>query len=205
MIYEEAQWLEWMDTISDDDLVVIDDFLAPHTLEEVHTFFDTKIEKNGFRKATIGADHHAKSEIRGDHIYWLDPKIDLDMSSFFDISDEMIQGFNRYCYLSLKASEFHLASYPIGSFYKQHVDQIEGSNNRVITILLYLNKDYQTIDEGALRVHGKDSYQDIAPINNRCVIFKSDKILHEVLVTKKIRRSLTGWLLYNPSSIDQFV
>jgi SM-20-related protein len=201
MIYTEARWLEWIDVIAKDDYVVIDDFLSIELLGKIHLFFEQRVEINDLRKASIGRGMNEQeiNSVRGDYIYWLDRSIDTSLELFFEISDEMILYFNRYCYLNLKSSEFHIAEYPVGSFYKQHVDQFVGSKNRMITFLLYLNKDWIESDEGKLGIHENGERTDIAPINNRCIMFKSEKILHEVLPTNSIRRSLTGWLLYNPS------
>lgn len=199
MTYNEEQWLQWIDTISEHNFVVIDNFFTEELLAAVHLLFDQKVQLNDFKKASIGkgASMQEINSVRGDYIYWLDRDIDTPIESFFEIGDEMIKYFNRYCYLNLKSSEFHLAEYPVGSFYKQHLDQFNGTNNRMITFLLYLNKEWISTDEGQLRIHENGLHQDISPINNRCLIFKSDKVMHEVLPTNSIRKSLTGWLLYN--------
>lgn len=207
MKHSEEQWLKWMDTIADQDYVVVEEFFDLPLLSSIHDFFDQKIDEDDFRKAAIGpGDASLKiPEIRGDYIYWLDHQKDPELQSFFDFGEEMIYAFNRYCFLSLKASEFHLAQYPVGSFYKNHIDQFDGRNNRMITFLLYLNKDWQKGYGGELRIHLGDQNIDIEPINNRCIIFASDKILHEVLPTNIVRRSLTGWLLHKPSILGSIL
>lgn len=197
-----------MDTIAEQDYVVIDNFLSVSLLESIHHFFDRKIAEDDFEKAAIGtgALKQRVPDIRGDYIYWLDEENDVNLTDFFLLSQEMITAFNRYCYLSLKSSEFHLAEYPIGSYYKKHLDQFDGRSNRIITFLLYLNKNWQEGDGGELRIELIDNKSlDIAPINNRCVLFKSDQLMHEVLPTQIIRRSLTGWLLHKPSVIGSLL
>lgn len=196
-----------MDEIGEKDFVVIDEFLDPIVLATIHTFFNKKISENDFKKAAIGTgiSEQKTAEIRGDYTYWLKRDTDTSLNAFFEIGDDIIFAFNKYCYLSLKASEFHLAEYPIGSFYKPHRDQFEGSNNRIITFLLYLNKDWGKGDGGELRIHTSADKIDISPHNNRCVLFNSEKVLHEVLPTNTVRRSLTGWLLYNPSVLGRIL
>jgi SM-20-related protein len=201
MIYNEAQWLLWMDVLAEDDFVIIDDFLSLSLLADIQSFFDLKLSQNIFTKAAVGqgSDRQEIATVRGDFVYWLNREIDLPLAVFFDLGDEMILNFNQHCFLNLKSSEFHLAEYPTGSFYKKHMDQFEGSSNRLITFLLYLNENWVSSDEGQLRIYSDGGiHRDIAPINNRCLLFKSDKILHEVLPTTSKRRSLTGWLLYQP-------
>ena len=68
-------------------------------------------------------------------------------------------------------------------------------------MIVYLNEDWKTGDGGELKIYLADKDALIEPIKNRCVIFKSDTLEHEVLVTNKSRFSLTGWLLYQPSSV----
>jgi len=43
-------------------------------------------------------------------------------------------------------------------------------------------------------IHQNDDSQAISPTNGKTVFFKSDELLHEVLITNKRRMSVTGWL-----------
>lgn len=93
-----------------------------------------------------------------------------------------------------------------GAFYTRHYDNprmLDGGvdNLRRVTILLYVNEDWDEAKYGGqLRLHLKSqSTYDVtvAPLANRCVIFFSDLIEHEVLPShggKKKRLALTVWL-----------
>ena len=60
----------------------------------------------------------------------------------------------------------------------------------------------KTGDGGELRIFRENNADLIVePLAGRAVIFKSNVIEHEVLVTNKSRYSLTGWLLYQPTSV----
>jgi SM-20-related protein len=48
-------------------------------------------------------------------------------------------------------------------------------------------------DGGELLIH-KNNNQIITPTQGKTVFFKSDELLHEVLVTQTTRMSITGWL-----------
>ena len=61
-------------------------------------------------------------------------------------------------------------------------------------MIMYLNVDWQTVDGGELCIYHKDDTQVIAPMNGKCVFFKSDELEHEVLLINKPRMSITGWL-----------
>ena len=102
------------------------------------------------------------------------------------------------------------ACYPGGgSFYRRHFDNprnlADGIDNlRRITILLYLNEDWPAEQEGSSSTQGGElrlllrspEYFEVnvAPIANRCVVFFSDLIEHEVLPTSLQRIAMTVWL-----------
>jgi len=201
--FPEEKWINWVDVLSENDFLIIDEFISDDMYHLIRSFFHTQLKEDEFRKAAIGAqsDRQIKSSIRGDFIYWLYRDRDKELLAFFDLIDEVLQKLNRYCFLSLSGSEFHLAYYPKGTHYEKHVDQFRGRNNRLISLILYLNEGWKKGDGGELKIFREDGPVLIEPIAKRCVIFKSDVIEHEVLTTKVDRYSLTGWLLHAPSSL----
>lgn len=203
MFKTENEYLYIIDELAANDFVVVNDFLPNDIFESIKVHFDECVEAEKFEKAGIGAfaDNTIKSEIRGDYTFWLDKKKDIKIKGYFEMADELMAIINRYCYLSLKDYEFHLAQYPIGSFYKKHLDQFKSRNNRMITIIIYLNEAWSDGDGGELNMYLVDKELKIPPIANRCVLFKSDTILHEVLPTNIIRKSLTGWFLHKPKVV----
>jgi SM-20-related protein len=103
--------------------------------------------------------------------------------------------------LSLAGYEFHYAHYPERTFYKRHVDQFKDRSNRLITFILYLNDGWSPGDGGELMIYKGDQEIKVEPIMNRCVLFKTEGLEHEVLLSNTSRFSLTGWLLYQPSGV----
>ena len=198
--FSEDTWINWVDQLSEDNYLVIDDFIEDQELDVFLSYFQESLEEDDFKPAGIGTgqDFQLKREIRGDKIKWLDRSKDLELTRFFERVDETIGVLNRYCYLSLSGSEFHMAHYPQGTFYKRHLDQFNSRSNRLISVILYLNKNWQEGDGGELKVFLNGEERTIAPIAKRCVIMRSDKVEHEVMITNKDRYSLPGWLLYQP-------
>jgi SM-20-related protein len=195
-------WEEQMDLLAQQDYVVIDHFFNSKELTSAHHFFEQKQDEGAFAKAAIGASGTEKiiREIRGDYTYWLERDRDTELHAVFDVLDEVKSVFNRLLFLSLADYEFHLAHYPEGSFYKKHLDQFEGRKNRMISVIVYLNKGWKDGDGGELRIHSKgEDAIDIAPLENRCVMFRSDTLFHEVLTSNTSRKSITGWMLYQPA------
>ena len=97
--------------------------------------------------------------------------------------------------LSLKDFEVHMTVYPIGSFYKRHLDQFKKDDHRKLSVILYLNNDWQDSHGGQLRMYFPGQTKDFLPLAGRLVIFRSDEIEHEVLPATRERLSITGWVL----------
>ncbi len=191
-----------MDELAAQDYVVIDDFIDNNLYKEIKNFLLKKIDD--FDQAGIGAldQNIIKKSIRGDKTYWLNKDRDTELNDFWDLLAETKSTLNRYCYLSLSGDEFHLAHYPSGGFYARHLDQFDGRNNRMISMIIYLNENWQPGDGGQLEILDKNrELQLVDPIAKRCVLFKSDKVPHAVLKSFKDRYSLTGWLLYQPTNL----
>lgn len=203
MNYSEDQWLMWMDRLAEDDYVIVDDFISDEMYREIMDFFHQKEASDDLKKAGIGAqaDFQVKAEIRGDFIYWLDENRDTELSPFLELMDDLTQSLKRFCYLSLSGREFHIAKYPTGSFYHRHLDQFQERSNRQITVLIYLNENWQKGNGGELVIYKDGQEILVEPIAKRLLLFKSDIIEHEVLTTNVPRYSLTGWLLHQPAGI----
>ena len=166
-------------------------------------FFREAEERNHLKKAGIGAsgEFQINSSVRGDFIHWLDKERDTELRPVFDIIDDLVHKLKRFCFLSLSGSEFHIAKYPKGSHYNRHLDQFNERSNRQITVLIYLNEEWKKGDGGELVIYKDDEEIVVEPLARRLLLFKSDKIEHEVLTTNVSRYSLTGWLLKQPQSI----
>jgi SM-20-related protein len=203
MSYSEKQWLEWMDLLSEDDYLIIDDFISDELYEKIMLFFNEAEEADHLRKAGIGSmdEFQVDRSIRGDVIYWLDKERDQKLESFFCLMDELMLALRRYCFFSLSGSEFHIAKYPAGTHYERHLDQFSERSNRQITVLIYLNRNWKDGDGGELKMYVENETYLVKPVAKRLLLFKSGSIEHEVLKTNVPRYSLTGWLLHQPSGL----
>ena len=136
--------------------------------------------------------------VRKDKIYWLDRSHqNIHENLFFDLIDEFVLYLNSTCYTGITGYEFHYALYESGSFYKKHLDQFQNDSRRVYSMIMYLNTDWQVSDGGELCIHHTNHIQSIAPINGKSVFFKSNELVHEVLLTHVPRMSITGWFKVN--------
>jgi SM-20-related protein len=205
-IHTEEQWVQWIDELAQEGFVCIDNFFpiseVTHFLQFLHS------HKTRFTKAGIGAldEHTIRHDIRGDHTYWLDRQRDTSLNSLWQMIDDALYIFNRYCYLSLSGFEFHLANYPPTAHYAKHLDQFNNRSNRIITVVIYLNTDWQAEDGGELELFlPHESSVIIEPIAGRAILFKSADIPHQVLKANKNRYSISGWLLRHPSALGKFI
>lgn len=133
--------------------------------------------------------------IRSDSIYWLDKKHNNAFENeFFAQIEEFIKYLNTSCYAGITGYEFHYSLYQSGDFYLKHLDQFKNNHSRKYSMISYLNSNWEESDGGELLIHQLDNNQKISPTQGKTVFFKSDELVHEVLVTKNTRMSITGWL-----------
>jgi len=170
-------------------------FLDSKALKEMTGFFEE--HKNSFAAARVGKDRTRDESIRGDYTFWLDP---LDPPEAFKSTRDFLEGLksevNQKFFLGLKQFEFHLALYPQGAFYRKHSDQFENSSSRALTFIFYLNESWSPADGGELIFYDKNDevLATICPSPGTFVTFFSADFPHEVLASKKDRKSLTGWI-----------
>ena len=189
-----------IDSFISDKVGVTTNFLNAPLAAQLSNNLTTLYADNQFKNAGTGNDTVVSHDklMRSDMIYWLDKKHnDQYENAFFDLMDQFVLYLNEACYTGITGYEFHYALYDTGSFYKKHLDQFRTNDSRKYSLISYLNTDWKKEDGGELCIHHAGSLQHIAPENGTTVFFKSNELLHEVLLTNKPRLSITGWLKVN--------
>lgn len=155
-----------------------------------------KAYQDDFVSAGIGRndDHQLKHDIRRDEISWIEGDTP-PTQSFLQTMQALQDALNRDAFLGLRRFEAHYAHYPPGGFYKKHLDAFRGQRNRLVTIVYYLNQQWQPKDGGHLRLYDENNQhlQDIEPVFNRLLVFMSESFPHEVLPCHRDRYSIAGW------------
>lgn len=149
-----------------------------------------------FHAAAVGsgAQRAVRRDVRGDETCWLFDSGSAAVREAQRRFETLRLVLNRELQLGLFEHEVHLARYPPGAFYARHLDRSAGSEKRIASTVLYLNKQWRAEDGGALRLHlTADTWLDFLPEAGRLVIFLSERFPHEVLTTHRERLSLTGW------------
>lgn len=144
-----------------------------------------------FRAA--GVQSGVISHIRSDHILWIDDQLPIAQHHLHALQ-QLSENLNQAFYLGIKEVEAHFACYNAGEFYALHRDNPQQKNDRVISTVFYLHEHWQADWGGQLHLQDKQNdWHIIKPQPNRLVIFQSD-LLHEVLLSKQQRLSITAWL-----------
>lgn len=157
----------------------------------------------GFVAAGVGRgpDNLTDQRIRSDSTRWITGETTAEQTWNQWLS-ALQQYLNRRLFLGLFSVESHFAHYAPGAYYERHLDAFIGKTNRVLTLVTYLNADWQASDGGELVIY-KDADdnlgQRVLPQMGTVVIFLSEEFPHEVLPAKADRYSIAGWFRVNAS------
>jgi SM-20-related protein len=181
------------DALAGPGWVVIPHFLPADALAELQHLAHAR--RAQFVAAGVGreAAHQVRQEIRGDAVLWVEND-DAEMAAANQRMSDLQQQLNRELYLGLAELEWHFARYPVGSFYRRHLDQHRDQDTRVVTVVQYLNDNWSESDGGQLRIYlDAENHIDVTPHGGTLVVFLSNQFEHEVLPAQRERLSLTGW------------
>ena len=190
-----------IDGILTDGYGVMDSFLSASEVAALSTCLRNRREAGQFRSAGIGNQQITiEIAVRGDEIMWLDEATATpEEAAFLQRIGQFVQYVNQTCYLGLRDYEFHYALYPIGRYYKRHLDRFRSDSRRKLSVVCYLNTDWQDDDGGQLTLYlpetdESERFVTVAPVGGRLVCFDSGQLEHEVMPATRERLSVTGWL-----------
>jgi len=184
-----------------------EDALPPEATAALAAELDRLEDEDRLRRAGIGreTDYQIDRDIRRDRIRWLNRE-SPEQAAFLDFATTLRTALNRRLFLGLFEFEAHFALYAEGAFYRTHYDSFRGAANRVVSLVAFLNPDWQPEHAGELVLYA-DAQRDnetaepvrIAPRAGTLALFMSEEIPHEVLPTRAPRRSIAGWFRLNTS------
>lgn len=193
-------------TLEEQGWAVSDDLVDATLAARLHGESRAAWEAGLFHPARIGRGEETAREsgIRGDSILWLDDAPAGQAGQDFQAWAAAFRAeLNSRYFLGLKREEFHFSHYPVGTAYKKHIDQHRGTLHRKISLVLYLNPEWDERDGGELAIHARDGgaagLHRVLPKRARLVVFRSDLVPHEVLPCHKTRWALTGWFRTDPA------
>lgn len=150
-----------------------------------------------FEPAGVGRGQQWQRNLqtRRDKIAWIEGASD-STRLWLKWTDDLRCYLNRRLYLGLFSFESHYAIYHPGDFYQTHVDAFRGSSNRTLSLVTYLNRDWQLDWGGQLRLYNDsatEAVQTVSPQLGTLVVFLSEDFPHEVLPATQTRYSVAGW------------
>jgi SM-20-related protein len=184
-------------------------YALPNDLTSLLLQHIVELPSENFKRAGVGRtkDHQVNDFIRTDEISWIIN--DSQASCAWLNWTESLQAYlNRRLFLGLFSFESHFAHYAKGDFYKKHKDAFRGEGNRVLSVVVYLNKHWLPSDGGELVIYDKKSPASsvvdnskitVIPSFGTIVVFLSEEFPHEVLPAKRDRYSIAGWFRLNNS------
>jgi SM-20-related protein len=150
--------------------------------------------RHGGAAAGRGQAYRRDAALRGDSIQWLESGAGEEAATRFLRAMQTLQrDLNRALLLGLDELEAHYAVYPAGTGYARHRDRFRDDDARVLSLVVYLNADWNERDGGELRLHLPDGARDVTPRRGTSVVFLSDEVEHEVLPARRERMSIAGW------------
>lgn len=171
--------------------------LLPSVAEALFAEIMVLEEAGCFKPAAIGHNQvqTVNRKIRSDQIFWLDKaQSSPALQAFWELAEGLRLALNQALFLGLESLEAHYALYEPGAYYARHRDRFRDQDTRQVSLVLYLNPNWQVGDGGELCLYHQGQTTEVCPRNNTLVCFLSD-MWHEVKVAKQKRCSLTGWYL----------
>jgi SM-20-related protein len=186
---------EWHAALFSGGLGIQDRFLPLARIRELIDCAARRFDRGDFGAARVGADERLqrREAVRGDRTCWLVEPLFAEERALLADLELLRLDFNRQGVLGLFDLELHYAWYPPGAGYIRHVDQLQGRDQRVVSLILYLNEAWRPEAGGELRMFDTDGFRDIEPIAGRLVCFLTAGREHAVLPTHLGRLSITGW------------
>lgn len=178
---------------------VIDNWLPDGLVTDLaHTCRSLAVNR-GLKPAGIGqgALRMEDERYRRTAMRWIEPPLTGAEETWLDHCGRLKTWLNEHLLLGLFDFECQYSVYPVGGYYRRHVDRFVADDRRTVSCVLYLNEEWVAADEGALRLYtdtdAVDPLLEVLPTRGRLVAFLSDRFPHEVLPTRRERLAIAGW------------
>lgn len=172
--------------------------LCQALLEQLHQLNTEAFEPAGIGRSQL---HQLDRAIRSDKIHWISRDHEAGRL-WLDWCDGLKTTINRQLFMGLFSFESHFAHYPPGASYQRHYDAFRGEANRVLSVVAYLNPEWQAHEGGALSLYANDEDRfglTVLPELGTVVVFLSEEFPHEVHASLCDRYSIAGWFRVNTS------
>jgi SM-20-related protein len=157
------------------------------------------IDNGALRDARVGRAGRAgqNTALRSDATLWLDDVPgDVAEADAVAAVHALRRALNQSLFVGAVDVELHYAHYPPGAFYAPHLDRFGDDDARIVSLIFYLNDDWQHANGGELVMYSaqREPLLRVLPRAGTMVAFLSERFPHEVLPATQRRLSLTGWM-----------
>ncbi len=186
------------------------DALPPGLADALADEIEDRVARAALAPAGIGRvqDHRVRHDIRMARTDWMTGETQAQRA-FLDWAEALREGLNQRLFLGLFDFEASFAAYPAGGFYDRHLDSFEGARNRVVSLIVYLNRNWLPGHGGALAIHAPGAGADEPPIARipprlgDAVFLLSERIPHAVEPTRVARHAIAAWWRVNQTRGDR--
>lgn len=182
--------------LSTTGIAVQDGYLDAAEVRALRDCLNERRRRGDFSEARIGRDTtlQRNSTVRGDWTCWLAEPLFAAERELLAGLEQLRMQLNQDLYLGLFELELHYAWYPPGAGYARHIDQARGCAARRLSLILYLNEDWQAWAGGELELcDDPGATRRLQPLGGRLVCFLSEGREHAVLAAHRDRFSISGW------------
>lgn len=204
--YDQNQLEQLITSLADRGFAVAENFVAPALVDRLIADCMAHEERGQMALAGVGRDeaNTLAERIRQVKSVWLDGASDGE-AAFLALAEHIRSAMNQRLYLGLFEFESQFLTYPPGGFYKRHIDSLQGTRNRIVSLVHYLNRDWQPGDGGELDIWTSRDDQGapaatVTPRAGTLVLMLSEEIPHAVRAANKTRRVIAGWFRLNAST-----
>lgn len=203
MLSEHINFFEYAATqIAEKGYCIFSDALPEHIAEALLQGLHED-NLSHFHQAGVGRsdDYVQNQDVRKDQIHWITEDTS-GAEPWLNWTKELMSYLNRRLFLGLFSFESHFSHYREGDFYRKHQDAFKGKSNRKLSLVTYLNADWQDSNGGELVIYTNNVLQPtlkVTPNFGTVVLFLSEEFPHEVLPSFADRYSVAGWYRVNPT------
>ena len=188
---------------------VVPSFLTPSTVRAVRADMSRLAEAGKFEEAGVGSGDSNRVAVEQRrcstcHLYPDEAAAelcgagdDVARQQLYDAIDSIRDSLSEFDDRPLVKTEGLYLDYPLGGFFKRHIDAAPPGLGldqewRRYSYLLYLN-DVQRGGELRLYTDESDGFVEVQPRAGTLVVFRSDLVEHEALETRQPRVAVAGW------------
>ena len=213
LVDDESSLFESLFELIANDVIDKGHSIRPYALPENLTALllqhITELPSENFKRAGIGRakEHTINDFIRTDEICWITGNSHAG-NAWIKWAGALQSYLNKRLFLGLFSFESHFSHYAKGDFYKKHKDAFKGEDNRVLSVVVYLNPNWSADDGGELVIYPAQSSSSVIVDNSKItvtpnfgtiVVFLSEEFPHEVLPALRDRYAIAGWFRLNTS------